>query len=336
MKMKMLVASGLCFALHFPTSAQETKLLDSVYIIPFVGCKIVLAGNGIIKLVKENSLEVLKNKFIEDYRESAKDKDFPAGAKTIIYLASTDGRRRLKAMPDEDMPLNIQNEIKAFKSDLPPFHYTIYDLTKAFEYHIYVSMPGDLEKLMQVNCQALLTTSTAGKVTMLYKYTSIEIANSDSGFVVKNKNRKSLDALSFAGFAGASLINSSFSPTIGLDVEFIKFNKYRKTKFKTGLSYSFNVMADYQNKSFYNFYKFHSLDLHFLNNLSHTKEDFFFGLSIGKYYTDKIFGSARNGTLDKAWKFGIINQFKNIGVEYNFIYDKNKTRNAAITLKYLF
>lgn len=334
--MKIILALGLCLALIFQTFAQEKKLLDSIYIIPFAGSKIVLVGNGIIKLVKENNLEVLKNKFIEDYRESVKDKDFPAGAKSMIYLASPDGRRRLKATPDEDTPLNIDNEIAVFKQNLPSYHYTIYDLTKSFEYHIYVTVPGDLEKMAQVNCQALLTSSTANKITTLNKYTSIEIANSDSGFAIKNKNRNRLDALSLSGFVGVGLINSSFAPAIGLDVEFIKLNKYRKTNFKAGSNYSFNVMADYQNKSFHNFYKFHSLDLHFSKNLSHTKEDFFLGISAGRYFTDKLFGSATNGSLDKAWKFGIINQFKSFGVAYDFIYDKSKTRNAAITFRYYF
>ncbi len=336
MKMRMLLALGLCFAFTFQTFAQENKQQDSIYITPFAGCKIVLVGKSIDKLLKENNLEVLKNKFIEDYRESAKDKDFPAGAKCMIYLASQDGRRRLKAAPDENMPLNIEQEMTIFKSDLPPFHYTIYDLTKAFEYHIYVKDPEDLQKLATVNCTQLLAHATGADALKLKKYVSIEVGPTDTGFAIQQQRRNGMDAISLSGFVGAGLINSSFAPTIGLDVEFIKLNKYRKANFKVGSSYSFNVMADYQNKSFYNFYKFHSQDLHFLKNLSHTKEDFFLGLSIGKYFTDKLFGSAMNGSLDKAWKFGVINQFKSFGIAYDFIYDKNKTRNAAITLRYYF
>jgi hypothetical protein len=134
MKMKALLALGLCFALTSPLKAQnkekEIKELDSIYILPFAGCRIVLVGKGMEKLLQENHFDVLKNKFIQDYHASAQDKDFPATAKQVIYLASADGRRRLKAMPEDSNPLKVEDEIAAFQNEMPPFHYTNYDLAK--------------------------------------------------------------------------------------------------------------------------------------------------------------------------------------------------------------
>jgi hypothetical protein len=337
MKMKALVALGLCLAFTFPLFAQEKKPQDTVYITPFAGCKVVLVGNGVTKLLKENNLEVLKNKFIEDYRESAKSKDFPAEAKSIIYLASQDGRRRLKAMPDEDLPLNIEAEIKSFKNDLPPFHYTIYDLTKNFEYHIYVKDTSNLNQLYNTDLSVALKQTPDNSIIGIKRSRAIVIEpTATAGWIISRSNTDRKDYLILSPVFGVSLINSSFSPNFGFDVNIQTQTKYGKPNLKFGVAYRYNVLADYENKTFSNFYRFDNLDLFVLENVSLNKDVYWFGLSLGRYYTDKVFGSARNGTLDKAWKFGFVSQIKNFGIEYNFIRGRDKNSNSAVTLSYHF
>lgn len=333
--MKALLALGLCFALTFPLLAQEKEMkeTDSVYITPFAGSKIILVGKNMEKLLKENNLEVLKNKFIQDYQESAKDKDFPATAKNIIYLAGQDGRRRLKAVPDETVPVKVEDEIESFKSNLPAYHYTIYDLTKNYEYHIYVKDPDDLDSLKSIDLTALIAGSKYPNRFLAFRYAkALEIVPTDTGFYFKNISSSHLDQLEIVPTVGLGLINSSLSPNIGGDAYIHHFNKYGKSSFKTGFSYSFNMLADYQNKKFSNFTPISSYSLFFIQDLKVIG----FGVSLGKYSSGKIFGSEQKNSLDKAWKFGIISDLKNFRLEYNFIFDKQKNTNTALTLRYYF
>ena len=337
MKMKALVALGLCLALTVPLLAQEkeTKELDSVYITPFTGCRVILVGKGMEKLLKENTLEVLKNKFIQDYQESAKDKDFPATAKNIIYLAGADGKRRLKAIPDEVEPVNIKEEIKSFNSSLPPFHYTIYDLMKDYQYHIYVTGPKELDSLAVVDCNNLISTALRSSSYHERKVrTILHIGKdvTDTSFFVKSSKNGNTAVLGITPFVGAALINSQFAPIIGGDFAFMDFNKYGKPNFQAGFSYHFYMLSDFANKSFSNFYPISSYSLFYLKHYGKTG----IGLSVGKFSTGKIFGSARNGSLDKAWKFGVINQLGDFTFQYDFIFDKQKHTNAAFTVRYDF
>lgn len=332
--MKALLALGLCLAWTVPSLAQDDKKeVDSVYITPFAGARIILVGKGMEKLLKENNLEVLKNKFIQDYQESAKDKDFPATAKNIIYLAGADGKRRLKAIPDEVAPVNVKEEIKAFNSNLPPFHYTIYDLMKDYQYHIYLNGPEELDKLKAIDCIKLIAGAKKEKNQLGIKWArSTEIVPVDTVYFFKNFKGGHPDRIALATTMGIGLINSSFSPNLGADFYFERVNKYGQPNYQIGVSFSSYILANYENKSFTSFYPISSYSLFYLKNYGSTG----LGLSVGKFLDGTGEPSVNHGSLNKAWKVGIISQYSKFGLEYNFIFDKQKKTNTAFTLRYYF
>lgn len=336
MKMKALTALWLCFALINQLKAQnENKVLDSIYVIPFTGCKIVLVGDNISHIIKTNNLEILKNKFIQDYRQSTNDKDFPALSKNIVYMASQDGRRRLKAVPEENISFDIKKELKDFKNNLPIYHYTIYDLKQSFTYHIYLNDTADLEALATNNCQKILMDA-ASKNVKLNRYSIIEIGHADTGFAIQQKERFRTDYLEINAFGGVGLINGSLSPTIGGNIDFGWGKKYQTKDYKIGVGYSFYTFSQLENKSFTNIYPISSYDVHFLFNTNpNTKhQDRWLGLSVGKFASSKIFGGTGSGSLNNAWKAGIVTEFGRMSLQYDFIFDKNKNTNTGITFKY--
>ncbi len=336
MKMKTLLALGLCLAHTLPLLAQdkEIKELDSVYITPFAGCKIVLVGRNIEKLMKENNLQILKNKFIQDYQESAKDKDFPATAKNIIYLAGADGRRRLKAIPDETAPVDIKAEITAFNSNLPPFHYTIYDLTKNYTYHIYVPSLEALDELAKVDCSKSVLEATAN-ASSLRRFTTVSLAATDTGFTINQRTNRKRDLLAIFGSANGLVVNNGFSPGLGLNLELQFSNRYGTPKYKFGVEGAINFFADVKDNTT-TLYNINSSTGYFLKNLGTNRKEVWLGLSTGRFSSFAEPDSSKNGVLYKARKYGIISQYNNWGLEYNFIVGKNDKVTAGLTLRYYF
>lgn len=345
MKMKALLALGLCLALTVPLLAQdkESNEIDSVYITPFAGTKIILVGKGMENLLKENNLEVLKNKFIDDYQASAKDKDFPATAKNIIYLAGADGRRRLKAIPDEAAPVNVKEEIKAFKSGLPPFHYTIYDLTKEYQYHIYINGPEALDELAKVNCsksilEAANTTNlkrSTNNTTNLKRATTISLTATDTGLIVNQRINRKRDLLTLFGSANGLLVNNTFSPGVGLNLAIQFSNRYGTPKYKFGVEGAINFFAETKDNATA-LYNINNSTGYFLKNFGTNKKEMWFGLTTGRFSTFAESNSSKNSNLYKARKYGIMSQFNNWGLEYDFIIGRNDKVTAGIGLRYYF
>ncbi|HEU4470997.1 MAG TPA: hypothetical protein VFR58_07940 [Flavisolibacter sp.] len=336
MKNLMLLALGLCIALF--TGAQ-TKItakqpetggpsVDSIQIIPFEGAKIFLLGHNFEKLGKENNLELLKNKFIQDYRESSVDEEFPKGAKEIIYLYGKDGRRRLKARPEDIEPVDMQKEISSFNANLPSVHYTIYDLPKEFEYHIYLSSPEQLDQLFETNCALILSQAfESKKASDFYRWSWLEISKPDSSWSITRKATKRNRQIEFSTFVGAHLILSSWAPMFGFDVDYRFINKYGQSKFKIGIDVSNQVLANYEKLDFTNRNLVSAFSIRILGNPLGGARSAWSGFSFGQYRTSEP------NILNKATKFGFVSELGPLGVEFNFIREDNS---MALSLRYYF
>ena len=83
MNNKMLKALGYCLALTFASNAQ-TKYADTIAITPLPGSKVLLIGNKMSSLLKENNFEVVKNQFISDMKNQQKTKRFRSIQKKLF------------------------------------------------------------------------------------------------------------------------------------------------------------------------------------------------------------------------------------------------------------
>jgi hypothetical protein len=335
MKKMMRIALWLLIALNGNLYAQENspnQNQDTIRVEPFDGARIVLTGNNMKKLAGSNNLELLKNKFISDFRESEKDRDFPADSKNMIYLASADGRRRLKARPVEETGFDLDREISEFRQNLPVYHYTIYDLGNQFEYHIYVKDTTMLERLASLNCAALLSEATDKEPKALRKANVLQIAPADGKWTITGRGTKRFDVLELGTGIGLGLINSNWSPVIGVSMAVILHNQYGKATFRPGIDLKFHTFADYSNFEFSNIYTVADYSAFFTFNSSRKKERWA-GLSVGMLQTQH---KEKAGSLDGAWKVGIISTIGDFNVNFDFIRDRNKNSSLGFTITWGF
>jgi hypothetical protein len=328
MKKTMLLASGLFIALA--ATAQTGLNNDTIRMAPMKGAEVILTGNGLSRLTSNNNVEMLKNKFIQDYHESAKDREFPANAHTMIYLASEDGRRRIKAKADDDATLDVTKEIENFSRNLPPYHYTIYDLANKFEYHIYLKDPQQLDELAGINLAQIILDALSKDHPDLKHNNQAIINYTDNSWLMKLHNKK-VDMIYITSPVGIALLNNQWSPTIGLDLDLKFTNRYGQGVFKFGTSINFQVQTDYSNLEFSNINLLTGTSGHFMFNLSKGGDkETWFGLSFGKMRSEK------GGPLDNVWKGGLIVQTSKFGIQYDFIRDRNKKVNYNLVLNYYF
>jgi hypothetical protein len=254
----------------------------------------------------------------------------------MIYLTGQDGRRRLKAVPDEMTPLKLEDEIAAFKSNLPAFHYTIYDLAKNYEYHIYVKGPEELEQLMAINLTNVIADAKQPAHWRIKAITTAEIVPDSNAYAYRTSYKRRWDMLSLSGFLNGMLVNNRFTPGVGLNLDLTFNNRYGRPNYKVGYDFGVNFFGDSKGDSSLTLYNINSHGFHFMKNVSGTKKEYWLGLSFGRFSTFAEPDKSRNGNLYRARKYGIISQFSNWGVEANLISKGDNKTTAGITLRYFF
>ncbi|HEY0039668.1 MAG TPA: hypothetical protein VGB71_03345, partial [Flavisolibacter sp.] len=236
MNLQMLWALGICIALTITAKGQK-PLQDTISITPFPEARVLLVSRDIDKLVRENNFEVLKNQFIADMKESAKDSDFPAQPREAIYMVAADGRRRIKAKPEELAPFDPVKEINEFSAGLPPVHYTIYDLARMMEYHIFLKTTEQLTQLTDINFTSIQAPLEARRKSVL-KSVKVEVERENNSWqVTPFISRRSMILELSTGF-NVSLFNSTLSPGLSIHFDFVFLNKHRIPRYKIGTSFT--------------------------------------------------------------------------------------------------
>jgi hypothetical protein len=318
MKLHMLWAWMICIALSVSAAAQK-PLSDTIAITPFPDSKVLLIGPDMNKLVKENNFELLKNGFITDMKESAKDADFPANAKEAIYLVAADGRRRIKAKPEELTPFDTDKEISTFSAGLPPVHYTIYDLRNAMEYHIYLKDPQQLDLLSAINFTTIqMPVEAQGK--SVSKVTKLEVERENNEWqVIAPRPIRSATLELYAGF-NASLFNSTLSPGISGHVDFLFLTKHRTPRYKIGTAFTLNALGEFQDYKFKNLHLARGVDIRLMKNYyTDNSRPLWYGILIGHIRRAENLDSLPSRSLSNRFKFGIAADKGHLGVEYAFI-----------------
>lgn len=333
---QMLQALGLCFALTTFSNAQ-TITNDTVSITPLQGSRILLVGRQMKTLLRENNFELLKNQFIADMKVSAKDNDFPASPMEVIYLVAADGRRRLKTKPQELVSFDTQKEMREFSDGLPPFHYTIYDLGKQFEYHLYLKNAEQLYQLADINFKTIMDAIEA-KEKKPNAYTKIEVEGDNKDWQVNPVKIKKAVLLELSTSYGIALFNSSLSPVLGVHGDITFHNKYRMPQYKIGTSFSLYAFSELHDFQFKNIYGATSTDIRVMKNIAPPQNRAaWLGFLIGRIRSGAELVSAQKPSLTNRLKFGIAAETGLIGIEYGFIIPKNNQSSLTnLTFRFRF
>jgi len=318
MQKKMLVALPLYLALSLSATAQNAPS-DTIAIMPFTGTKVLLIGNSMQRLMKENNFELQKNQFATDMKEASKEPGFAEDTKEVIYLVAPDGRRRLKAKPEELVPFDTQTEIRAFASNLPPYHYTIFDLQRQFEYHIFVTQPQQLEQLASTNF-SLPINALETKEKKAYKYSRIDLDQDNKEWKVapQRSNQRAIIELSTSFAVG--LYNSTLSPGIGVHADFVFLNKHRIPQYKIGTGFTLQALSEYQNFQFKNVHGAVSADIRLLWNVARQpNRSLWTGFLIGRLRSGIPEGSTIKHPLADRFKFGVAVESGFLGIEFGVL-----------------
>lgn len=319
MKKKMLWAFWPCLAFAIPVAAQNLPS-DTIALTPIPGTKVLLIGKSMESIIKTNNFEVQKTQFIADMKASANEGDFPEAPREVIYLVAADGRRRLKAKPEELTPFDTQKEIADFANNLPPIHYTIFDLQRQFEYHIFLSRPEQLAQLSTINFSTAIN-ALEEKERNAKRFARIDAEPEGGDWKITpmpvNLPRAILE---FSTNFAVSLYNSTLAPGIGFNLDIVWLNKHRIPKYKLGSSLTVQALSEYQDFQFKNIHGALSTDVRFLWNVART--------SNRPFWTGFLVGRLRSGTPDSTnlkyaladrFKFGISSEAGFLGVDFGII-----------------
>lgn len=264
--------------------------------------QVFIIGRSLKELAQYQRADSLKNWFFEDLKRTLAANDFPETPKRIYYLVNQSGKRRLKAeIPGESEPVfNLEMEKKRLVQDLPPFHYTIYDLPKNVELHFFLEDTAAFEIAENTNLTAAFQElhKDKKKLTGLSVY---RLEQGGLGFEKRNPARRTQFSTEALGYIGAALIGSTPSPVISYDFIFSFSKKPRasKTQFRFGFSYNAYVLTEFKDNQFQNVNPgsyWHGL---IQNNLG-LANNYWFGITGGQFSTKNDIGIPNN-----AFKFGL-------------------------------
>jgi hypothetical protein len=298
-------------------------------IIPSSESKVLLIGNGMKSLVKNTSVDSLKNLMITDVNNARKQASYPASAKVTHYFVSPNGKRRLKTESEDytEPAVNVEIEKRSLALDLPPYEYIIYAIQYNYECHIYLKNPGDLEKLMAVNfSEALASIKEEKKV--IRQSTRIDLEKDQAQWKIQNHSGNKLNLLEWTPSFGLSLIGGRWSPAVGFDLSIIFNDKFRSPMIKTGLSYTMNTFAEWSHNEFTTLSAVSSYDFRFLTNMGGAKPKWV-GLQGG------FMKAADNkGSLNNKFKLGVVSEgFSVFNFSFDIIFLKKNDGLLSLTLK---
>jgi len=337
MKKKMQVALGALLALTCTvTAAAQSKeqLTDTIVISPNKEFKIMLIGEGTKNVATNNKFDSLKLLFLADLEEAFAKNAYPMETKQTYYFVAKNGKRRLKIESEDyqQTAIDIEKEKEELELNLPPYHYTIFDMANNYQYQVYLSDPKKLALLKDINCSAIIQEAAIGKKVFRKEY-RIDIEQEKGKWVNTTVTKNRWDFLEVTTNAGATMVGSSLSPLLGASCYFMTSDKFRVPKLRAGLAINTYTFSEYSNFDFKNIYIVSDYELRFMLNIgqkSIPKKPIWLGVDVG------TFVGYKKGNLDKSIKFGLI--VENKGVEYSinriWLRDADKNSLYAFSVRF--
>jgi len=291
--------------------------------------QVFITGKSLRGLAEYKSADSLKTIFFTDLEKALNSAAFPETPKRIYYFVNQQGKRRLKAELNEDLTtkLDLPYEKTRMILDLPPLHYTIYDLAKNVDIHFF------LEDTSAFSVAA--NTSLNGGVQVMEKdrkklrgLSTYRLEKTGFGFESRNPSKTTHFSTEAQAYIGGLLIGSMPSPVISYDFIFriTQKPKTNKVQFRAGFSYSAFVITEFKDNQFQNVNPGSYWHLLLQTNLGFER-DSWFGITGGQFSTNNNIGLPEN-----AFKFGLQANFdrnsfsfESINLEkYSFKFGRHK------------
>ena len=214
---------------------------------------VYITGKSLKALTEYKRADSLKTLFLEDLKKSFAANAFAENPKRIHYFVNQQGKRRLKAEVNEDdaAKFDLEFEKKRMRQDLPPLHYTIYDLPKNIEIHCFLEDTTALAWLREtsLNDGVKVLEKDRRKLTGLSSY---RLEKTGFGFEKRNAHKRDELRIELQVGLGALLFGNQPSPLIGYDiwVTLPHIPKASTNNFRLGFSYNAFVLTDFSEGQF--------------------------------------------------------------------------------------
>lgn len=278
--------------------------------------QLFMIGNSLRDLTGYLRADSLKSYFFQDLEKTLAANNFQELPKRVHYLVNQHGKRRLKAeIPSEtEATFNLEYEKKRLLLDLPPLHYTIYDLSQHVELHYFLedSSAFELAKNTPLEKAILKFKEDRKNLTGL---TSYRLEQNSFGFEKRNPKKKTNMSLEAFGYLGGMFMGSQPSPVISYDVFLALHTKPTSAinYFRLGFSYNAFVLSDFKDGQFSNLnpgsYWHGVLQSNYILD-----KDSWFGFSFGQIKTSKP-----NGLPKNAFKWGLVANYKRDSFSFDAI-----------------
>jgi hypothetical protein len=265
--------------------------------------QVIITKKSLKALTEYKRADSLKTLFLVDLRKSFANNVFAETPKRMHYFVNQQGKRRLKAEINEDdaANFNLEYEKNRMKQDLPPLHYTIYDLPQNVEIHFFLEDTSALKVISE--------TSLNGGVQVLEKdrkklggLTAYKLEKTGFGFEKHNRAPSREMHLEVVPSCGALLLGNQPSPLLGYEIYLTPptIPRWSKNYYRLGFSYNLFVLTEFSEGQFRNVnpgdFWHGSLQFDF-----GTGKENWLGLTVGQISTWDP-----SGLPDKAFKFGLL------------------------------
>ncbi len=301
-KLFMCLAS-IAFSVPLWAQTPEPSASADTLIIRLDGRnQVFITGKSLRNVAGYKRADSLKTIFFTDLETALKSGSFPETPKRIHYFVSQQGKRRLKAELNEDVAakLDLPYEKNRMVLDLPPLHFTVYDLAQNIEIHFF------LEDLDATGIAA--NTSLNAAVEALEKdrkkhigLSTYRLEKTGFGFESRNPSKTTHFSTEGQAYIGVLLLGSMPSPLVSYDFIFRITQQPRsgRTQFRFGFSYNGFIVSDFKDGRFQNINPGSYWHLLFQTNLGFERDNWF-GITGGQFSTQEEIGLPKD-----ALKFGL-------------------------------
>lgn len=291
--------------------------------------QVFIIGKSLKSLTAYHRADSLKSLFFADLKKSVESGTFSEIPKRIHYFVNQQGKRRLKAEVNEDAAakFDLQHEKNRMVLDLPPLHYTIYDLPQAVELHFFLEDSTVFEAAVATELKPALQRLEKDR-KKLTGLTAYKVEKNGFGYESRNPKPKSWISVEVVPAAGGMLLGNQPSPLISYDIflsmpgQFIRSNDLR-----LGFSYNAFVLTEFSNGQFrkINPGEFWHGSLQF--NYQKEKSGWF-GVSAGQ-----LDNTHANGLKNNAFKWGLISTYGPNILGIDIVHLSRKTQLLMLTFK---
>ena len=300
--------SSLCLN----TTLANTVYRDTVIINAGANLKVFIIGNELGDVLKYHRADSIKTLFMNDLQRAIEIEQ-PINGRENHYLVHSSGKRRFK-MESEDFQepgFQLARETRHLDLALPNIAYYLYDLAADVQIHVFVANVDKLKEFYRLNLNDLVALPKPDRYT-LRRATAIELKWVETQWNVLWHIWPPKDNLELTSLFGASLIGSQASPEVGIKFALMRADKYGEPSWSVGLTYNFNMLADYSNKEFTNMHVVRTLNVNFMKTYGNdnTGSWRWIGLQAGYVHLSP-------GTLNNSIRIGFLTTYHSLQLGFH-------------------